>query len=204
MSNIPSTKRYQRWQKIIHLLGIISIILSIALVAYLVRGLDILHKPDALAQLIHDHLFWGTVIFFLLQIIQVVIPIIPGGVTTVVGFLAFGPVQGFVLNYLGILIGSALLFWLVRRYGRPFILLFVDEKRLKKFEDRLNHPAYDTFFTLSMASPISPADIIVMVTGLTKMSFRKFMIIIILAKPLSIFAYGYFWIYGGSLLGKIF
>ncbi|MFC3929050.1 TVP38/TMEM64 family protein [Streptococcus caprae] len=204
MNNPTGNKRYQRWQKIIHFLGFVSILFTIILIAYLLKGLDIMNKPDALAELIRGHYFLGTIIFFLIQIIQVVIPIIPGGVTTVVGFLAFGPVMGFLLNYIGILIGSILLFWLVRRFGRPFILLFIDEKRLEKFEHKLSNPTYDTFFALSMLSPVSPADIIVMVTGLTKMSYRKFLLIIILCKPLSIFCYGYFWIYGGTLLGKIF
>ena len=56
---------------------------------YLFKHLDILNNPHALADALRGHLFWGSIIFLLLQIIQVIIPIIPGGVTTVVGFMAF-------------------------------------------------------------------------------------------------------------------
>ncbi|MBJ8325437.1 TVP38/TMEM64 family protein [Streptococcus pacificus] len=205
MNNLTrKQKKYDKLKKFFHVLGIISIIFSIALVIYLVKGLDILNNPDALAQMIKDHLFWGSIVFFIIQIVQVVIPIIPGGVTTVVGFIAFGPIVGFILNYVGIIIGSIILFAITRTYGRKFILLFAKEKQLKYYEEKLSSPTYEYFFILNMLSPVSPADILVMVTGLTKMSYRKFITIILITKPVSIVAYSYFWIYGGSLFKNFF
>ena len=38
--------------------------------------------------------------------IQVIYPIVPGGMTSVIGYLAFGPIWGFVYNFTGIFIGS--------------------------------------------------------------------------------------------------
>lgn len=121
---------HSQLKKIFQVLGALSILFSIALVVFLFRQLDILNNPNALANLIKKHLLIGAIGFFILQIIQVVIPIIPGGVTTVVGFLAFGPILGFFLNVSGICIGSCLLFQLVRRYGKPFILLFYQRSKL--------------------------------------------------------------------------
>lgn len=85
----------------------------------------------------------GSIIFLLLQIIQVLIPIIPGGVKTVVGFMAFGPILGFILNYVGIVIGSIILFLLIRRYGKPFILLFMEEKLFARYERKLMSSTYE-------------------------------------------------------------
>ncbi|MBJ8349368.1 VTT domain-containing protein [Streptococcus zalophi] len=197
-------EKYEKLKKFFHVLGIISIILSIGLVIYLVKGLDILNNPDALAQMIKEHLFWGSILFFIIQIVQVIIPIIPGGVTTVVGFIAFGPIVGFILNYIGIIIGSIILFTITRTYGRKFILLFTKEKQLNYYEEKLSSPTYEYFFILNMLSPVSPADVLVMVTGLTKMSYRKFITIILITKPFSIVAYSYFWIYGGHLFKDFF
>ncbi|MGT2771410.1 VTT domain-containing protein [Streptococcus marimammalium] len=201
---INRKEKYEKLKKIFHILGIVSIILSIALVIYLIKGLDILNNPDALAQLIKEHLFCGTILFFIIQIVQVIIPIIPGGVTTVVGFIAFGPIIGFLLNYIGIIIGSIILFAITRNYGRKFILLFTKEKQLDYYENKLSSPTYEYFFILNMLSPVSPADILVMVTGLTKMSYRKFITIILITKPISIISYSYFWIYGGQLVKNFF
>ena len=86
--------------------------------------------------------------------------------------MAFGPILGFILNYVGIVIGSIILFLLTRRYGKPFIMLFIDEQTYAKYEEKLASSTYETVFALNMASPISPADILVMITGLSKMSFN--------------------------------
>ncbi|MEX2804512.1 VTT domain-containing protein [Streptococcus sp. H31] len=194
---------YHTWQRIFKLIGWLSLFVTVAFLVYLFKGLNILNNPDALTKLLQERLLLGALLFFLLQIIQVVIPIIPGGVTTVVGFLAFGPVLGFILNYLGIVIGSVILFALTRHFGRKFIFLFVTEKQFHHYEKMLFTPTYEKFFILNMLSPVSPADIMVMVTGLTSMSYSRFIRLILLCKPFSIVAYGYFWIYGGRLLKKL-
>ena len=191
---------YETLKKLVQFLGIFSIALSVLFLVYLFKHMDILNDPDALTRALKGHLIIGSIGFLLLQIIQVVIPIIPGGVTTVVGFMAFGPILGFILNYVGIVIGSIILFLLTRRYGKPFILLFVDEKSFKHYEQKLASSTYETVFALNMASPISPADILVMVTGLSRMSFKRFLYIILICKPISIVAFSYFWIYGGRFI----
>lgn len=191
---------YDTLNKLVKFLGIFSIALTVLFLVYLFKNMDILNNPDALTRALKGHLILGSIGFLLLQIIQVVIPIIPGGVTTVVGFMAFGPILGFILNYVGIVIGSIILFLLTRRYGKPFILLFVDEKSFKHYEQKLASSTYETVFALNMASPISPADILVMVTGLSRMSFKRFLYIILICKPISIVAFSYFWIYGGRFI----
>lgn len=191
---------YETLKKLVQFLGIFSIALTVLFLVYLFKNMDILNNPDALTRALKGHLILGSIGFLLLQIIQVVIPIIPGGVTTVVGFMAFGPILGFILNYVGIVIGSIILFLLTRRYGKPFILLFVDEKSFKHYEQKLASSTYETVFALNMASPISPADILVMVTGLSRMSFKRFLYIILICKPISIVAFSYFWIYGGRFI----
>ena len=51
-----------------------------------------------------------------------------------------------------------------------------------------------------MLSPISPADVLVMITGLTRISLKRFILIIMLTKPISILSYSYIWIFGGDLI----
>ncbi|WP_422802957.1 TVP38/TMEM64 family protein [Streptococcus sp. FT1-106] len=196
------SQRYLFWQKVIKVLGVLALIASGVFVIWLYRQ-GILNDSNELKSLVKHYRFWGPLIFILIQIIQVVFPVIPGGVTTVAGFLIFGPVLGFIYNYIGILVGSGILFQLVRIFGRKFILLFVSEETFYRYEAKLETPGYERFFIFCMASPISPADVMVMITGLTQMSFRKFMIINIIAKPLSIIGYSYLWIFGGDLV-KIF
>ncbi|AGM98958.1 TVP38/TMEM64 family protein [Streptococcus iniae] len=190
-------------KKIVRLIGVLSILFSLTFICYLVGKLDIFNNPQALSQLIKDHLLIGSIVFFLVQIIQVVIPIIPGGITTVVGFLTFGPILGLFLNVVGIILGSSLLFILVRKFGKPFVLLFIDDEKMVVYEEKLASKIYERIFILNMISPVAPADVMIMITGLSKISFKKFLLIIILCRPISMVVYSYFWIHGGQLLSKL-
>lgn len=190
---------YKRFQQLFQIIGVLALIGSVALVIWLFK-MGILNDSNAFKTWVLQYGLLAPVLFILIQIIQIVIPIIPGGVTTVAGALVFGSVWGFVYNYIGIVIGSCLLFLLVKKYGKPFILLFVKENEFRKYEKKLSSKTYEGFFIFCMASPVSPADIVVMITGLTKMSFRRFLTIILLTKPISIVGYSVIWVYGGKLV----
>ncbi|EHI69551.1 TVP38/TMEM64 family protein [Streptococcus ictaluri] len=198
-----NSKFYLFWQKIIKILGILALIASFILAFWLYK-LGILNDNNALKDLVHHYKVWGPLIFIMVQIIQIVFPVILGGLTTVAGFLIFGPIAGFIYNYIGILIGSVILFLLVKVYGRKFILLFMDQKTFYKYERRLETSGYEKFFIDCMASPISPADIMVMITGLTDMSLKRFITIIALTKPISIIGYSYLFIFGKDLVSWLF
>ncbi|HEL1067559.1 TPA: TVP38/TMEM64 family protein [Streptococcus equi subsp. zooepidemicus] len=192
-------KPYVIWQKVIKLLGSLALVGSF-LLAFWFYSLGILNDSNALKDLVHSHKVFGPLVFVGVQIVQIVFPIIPGGMTTIAGFLIFGPLLGFLYNYVGIFIGSVILFLLVKTYGRRFILLFIEEKTFYKYERKLETPYYERLFILCMLSPISPADIMVMITGLTEMSLKRFVTIILITKPLSIIGYSYLFIFGKDLI----
>ena len=195
---------YKFWQKTIQVLSVLVIIATFFILIWLYK-IGILNDQNVLKEFLEQQGHYGSLTYIAIQIIQVVFPIIPGGVTTVVGFLVFGPMWGFLVNYVGIIIGSVILFWLSRTYGKKFCLLFMKEETFYKYESKIDDKkSYEIFFILCMLSPISPADVLVMITGLTSMSYKKFMTIILLCKPLSIIAYSYFWIYGSQLLQHLF
>lgn len=195
---------YKFWQKTIQVLSILALIGTGLLLIWLYK-IGILNDQNVLTEVVKSHGAFGGLTYLAIQIIQVVFPIIPGGVTTVVGFLVFGHFWGFLINYIGISIGSIILFWLARRYGKKFCLLFMSEETFYKYESKIdNKRGYEIFFILCMLSPISPADIVVMITGLTSMSYRKFITITLLCRPFSIVAYSLFWIYGSQWLQQLF
>ncbi len=194
-----NSKAYSFFQKLFKVLGVIALIGSF-IIAFWLYKLGILNDSNALKDLVHYYKFWGPVVFIIVQIFQIVFPVIPGGITTVAGFLIFGPVQGFIYNYIGIIIGSFILFQLVRVYGKKFILLFMDDQTFLKYEKRLETSGFEKFFIICMVSPISPADAMVMIIALTNMSLKRFMQIIVIAKPFSIIGYSYLFIFGGDVI----
>ena len=95
--------------------------------------------------------------FLLLQTIQVVIPVVPGGVSCIIGVAIFGPLYGFFLNYAGMVTGSVFSFLLARHYGQAFLLKFVPEETFQKYISRAEKgKKFDVFFLLALILPGMP------------------------------------------------
>ena len=187
-------------RRIINTISIIGLGLSIALTIYFIN-LGVFKDINALRGLVGNSVILGPIVFILLQILQVVIPIIPGGVSSAAGVLIFGPYLGFVYNYVGISIGSVIIFLLGRRYGKPFILSMISDKTYDKYIGWLdNQSRFEKLFALAIFLPVAPDDALCLMAGLTNMTVKKFTLIIMLAKPASIFLYSMALIYGGTFL----
>ena len=99
---------------------------------------------------------------------------------------------GMVYDYIGIVIGCAIIFYLVRLYGAAFVQSVVSKHTYDKYIGWLDKGnRFDRFFIFMMIWPISPADFLCMLAALTKMSFKRYMTIIILTKPFTLVVYTY-------------
>lgn len=143
---------------------------------------------------------WGPLVFMILQVVQIIVPIIPGGLTCVAGVVIFGAFWGFIYNYISICLGSILVFFISRTFGRSIVLRIFGEELYNKYRHKLNEDRYDKFFAIAIFLPVAPDDFLCYLTGLTEMSVRKFILIILLCKPLSIFAYSMSWALGLDFL----
>nr|WP_260697617.1 VTT domain-containing protein [Enterococcus mundtii] len=187
-------------RKLMNFISIIGIGFSIALTIYFIN-LGVFKDLNALRGLVGDSIILGPIIFILIQILQVVIPIIPGGISTAAGVLIFGPYAGFIYNYVGICIGSIIIFLLGRKYGKPFILSMISDKTYDKYIGWLeNQSRFEKLFALAIFLPVAPDDALCLMAGLTNISVKKYTLIILIAKPLSIFLYSMALIYGGNFL----
>lgn len=130
------------------------------------------------------------IIFVLIQIIQVIIPVIPGGVSCVAGVIVFGAGMGFVYNYVGICIGSILVFLIAKRYGRALMVKMFDKKLIDKYESWTEkNGRFTKLFALAIFLPVAPDDFLCYLAGTTRMKLKTFTAVILLGKPLSIAAY---------------
>ena len=176
-----------------------TLVLIGALIIFSVYGYQkgIFTNRDQLELFIRQSSFWGPLLFIVIQIAQVVIAVIPGGLTCLAGVVFFGPWYGFLYSAVGILIGSCINFYLARRYGEKFIRLFVNdetyEKTRKKF---LTGKKFDVVFTAAILLPCAPDDVLCMLAGLTDMSWRKVLTILFLGRPVTIVVYSL----GGAML----
>lgn len=151
-----------------------------------------LTNPNKLELLINSFGVMAPIFFLTLQIIQVIIPIIPGGITCGIGVILFGPFWGFILNYVGSMIGSIIAFIMVKHYGHDFILKFTDQQTYDKYIGWLDKgKKFDRFFAFAILIPGFPDDLLCMIAGLTSMSLKKFIFIISTCKPLALIAYSW-------------
>lgn len=172
-----------------HICSVVGIIGAIVLCVYGYKT-GLFSSEESLNAFLQQLGVWGPLVFVLLQVVQVVIPIIPGGISCVVGVLVFGPWMGFWYNYIGICIGSILNFLLARKYGTPFIRMLVPERLYNKYSGWLNKgKVFDRTFAIAIFFPVAPDDFLCMLAGLTEMKFRRFLAIILLGKPASIALY---------------
>lgn len=196
--------KLSKWQLGVRLFAGVAGLIFVGFLLYLIMALDIFNNPTILRDYISNHLYLGALAFFALQILQIVIAPIPGGVLTLVGFLAFGPIGGFFLNYLSILLGSLLLFLLTRHLGRSFITHFIPEDKLDYYEDKLTGAYLERGLVLIMLLPFSPADISVIIAALTRLSLKRFSLIMLLCRPIGIISYFLLWTYGGQFFQGLF
>lgn len=188
---------------IINITSILIILISIYL-GYKGYKMGIFTSVSILQKFLEQYGIWAPLIFMILQIIQIIIPIIPGGITTAFGVIMFGPLWGFVYNYISICLGSIIVFLISRFFGKGVVFAIFGEECFKKYDKWLSHEKYDRFFAWAIFLPVAPDDFLCYFSGLTEMKFLTFLKIIVLCKPPSIFIYSMGLVLGIKTIFKSF
>ncbi len=132
----------------------------------------------------------GWLLFVLFQAVQVVVPVLPGGLGCLAGVLLFGPVRGFLYNYVGICLGSLAAFAVARSCGKPLLSVLFSEKLIQKYsrwaEER---DRFARLFAWAIFLPVAPDDFLCYLAGTTEMTWRRYTAIILLGKPFAIALY---------------
>ena len=176
----------RKWCNIISVTGIL---LMAAISVYLWK-IGVFSSQEKLQEYIAGFGVMGGLVFVFIQIIQVVIPIIPGGISCLAGVILFGAGMGFVYNYVGICIGSVIAFLIAKAYGKPLLEKMFQPKLLEKYDSwTQTQNRFAKLFALAIFLPVAPDDFLCYLAGTTNMSLKTFTVIILLGKPCSIAAY---------------
>lgn len=139
---------------------------------------------------------FAPLVLILFQMLQVVLPVLPGLFGCIVGTGLFGPLVGFLCNYIGISLGSLAAFLLARHFGVHLVKHMISPEKYDRYVAWvLGKKSYIVLLWLSILLPLAPDDFLCYFSGLTGMSFEKFTWIIVLAKPWCILAYCLFFAY---------
>ena len=125
---------------------------------------------------------YSHLVFLLVQFLSVVLAPIPSNLVAAAGGALFGTWPAFLLTFSAVAAGSLLTFWLARVLGRDFADRLVSRKLSEKYLSIL-HAKTSVFLALALLFPFFPDDMLCILAGLTSLSFRRFALIVLLARP---------------------
>jgi uncharacterized membrane protein YdjX (TVP38/TMEM64 family) len=118
---------------------------------------------------------WGPVIFVVLYALRAVILIIPVGILSLAGGLAYGPIWGGVAIMAGATLGSCLAFLVARHLGRGFLERFpgLRRGRLGALDEMSERAGFKLILFLRLI-PLFQYDAVNFGAGLSRMRLRDF------------------------------
>lgn len=147
-------------------------------------------SKQALANYIGQFGIAGPAVFVVFQAVQVVIPILPGGLGCLAGVILFGAWRGFWYNYIGICAGSLAAFAIARACGRPLLESVFPQKMIEKYDRWMGSGSrFAKWFAFLIFIPVAPDDYLCFLAGTTRIRWQLYTAIILLCKPASIALY---------------
>lgn len=125
---------------------------------------------------------WSHLAYFGVQLVSVIVAPIPSNITAAAGAYLFGLWPAFLLTWGAVTLGSALVFALARALGQQFVSQFVSQKLSEKYLDVIRRKR-DVFLALAFLFPFFPDDILCILAGLTDISFKRFFLLALAARP---------------------
>lgn len=174
----------QRQQKLVWLLALMIFAVFCAAVGWYI-GVPMIEMARAPAQFrawVDSHGVLGRILFVAMVVIQVLVAFIPGEPVELLAGYAFGAVEGTLLTLLGFLIGSWLIFLLVRRCGVRLVEVFFSQKQIVQLRFLKNPQKTQILAFILMSVPGTPKDFLSYFAGLTPMTLKQWLGIVAIAR----------------------
>lgn len=170
----------EKHRKIVWLIAVVIFILFMAAVGWFV-GVPMVRfaeNPEAFRLWVDASGFWGRVIFVGMVVLQVLVAFIPGEPVELAAGYAFGVWEGSFLTLLGFLIGSWMVFALVRRFGVKLVEVFFSSNKIAEFRFLKNPKKTKVIAFLLMLIPGTPKDFLSYFAGLTRLTTAEWLTIV--------------------------
>lgn len=173
-----------REKKMMTLGALIIFILFMIFIGYFV-GIPMVrlaNNPSQFRSYVDSYGIGGRLIFIGMVVLQVIVAFIPGEPIELAAGYAFGFWEGTFLTLLGFLIGSAVVFALVRKYGLRVVEVFFPEEKINSFSFLKDSRKTKTLAFLLMLIPGTPKDFLSYFAGLTKLSMKAWLSIVLVGR----------------------
>lgn len=163
----------------------IFVVAIIALTIYLFPYILSLRHEEArlkLQEWVTEIGFWGWLLMLVVQAAQIVIAFLPGEPIEIIMGIMYGPIWGTLTCFLGIIIGTGLIYLLTNTIGKPFISLFINPDKLNDYKFINNNEKKEAIVFTLFLIPATPKDLLTYLAPLVNMKLGRFLIITIIAR----------------------
>lgn len=189
----------EKHRKILSAVSIIAFILFCAVVGWFIGRpmVRFVSEPEKFRVWVDQSGIIGKIYFILMVMFQVIIAFVPGEPLEIGAGYAFGSIEGTLLCLIGIVLGSILVFGLVRKFGVRLVEVFFTYEKIKSAKFLQNRKKVELLVFLMFFLPGTPKDLLTYFVGLTDIKTKHFFIIATFARIPSVVTSTV----GGSLLG---
>lgn len=184
MPDTKDDKKLLKRKRIVALLSLAAVLCLVSFLTYFlaIRFSKIAKSGEEFRDFIQSYGAWGSIVAVGIQVLQVFIALIPGEFVEIGMGYAYGWFEATLLCLVGVAIGSAMIFMLVKRFGVRFVEIFVSTDKINQLkfissEKRLHRFTFILFFI-----PGTPKDLVTYFIGLTRMTLKDFLGITLFAR----------------------
>lgn len=152
--------------------------------------LGTINSVEALREYISNAGGLAAAIYISFCLLQVVLLPVPGSVAVAVGVAMFGPWKCALYSFTGIIIGSFIAFGIGRWIGYKAVCWIVGKDSLDKWLQKLKGKDY-LILSIMFLLPMFPDDVLCFIAGLSSMTWRYFVVMIIITRAISVVSTSY-------------
>lgn len=136
-------------------------------------------------------LILGILFSAFIIIMESIIPVLPLGVFIAINMVLLGNTLGYIVSWIATCLGCLLSFLLVRKvFYKRFNEKNTKKEKINKILKKMNNISFSGFVVIT-ALPFTPAFLINIASGLSKMELKKFMTGILIAKVFIVYFWGF-------------
>lgn len=170
------------------ILFITTILMCIGITIYLLpvmKNFTTIEGQEAFKIKVNNSGIYGLLLLFCIEVAQIFLFILPGEPIEILAGMCYGAVGGTIFILMSSAIISALIFFMVRKFGKEFIYDFCNKEKVEKFENSKlfqNPKKVELIILLLFLIPGTPKDFLTYVCALFPIKTWKFVIISTIAR----------------------
>lgn len=153
-------------------------------------------------QMVYLMTSYGFIFGTLLIMLESILPVLPLSVFITLNVASYGDILGILISWSATIVGCSLSFFLFRKVFSKKLYKFIKNKDMKKLDSIMKQISKINFsnLTILIAIPFSPAFLINIAAGLSKITYKKFLSSLVIGKLIMVYFWGYI---GKSLLESL-